>query len=181
MKTNAFKGLFLLLLCLCLIGCGGKKAEAQKVEPQLPLGASYFPSWMKVAWRVSLEDSMVYVAMLNKAKTNKTMEMIHGLSPCLISYFENGQWKDVTAQIRPPGERYKKKKPLQTEENYVEADRPTVSGWGESMDLHAVFFPDKPVVFSISLYNSVTDSIFKGRYKLTFYVEGGRSYIVFEL
>lgn len=176
MKNLKFLG---MLLCLCLLSCGGKKAEAQKVEPQLPLGASYFPGWMKVAWRVSLEDSMVYVAMLNKAKTRKTMERLHGLSPCLISYFENGQWKDVTAQIKPPGERYKK--PLQTEENYVEADRPTVSGWGESMDLHTVFLPDKPAVFSISLYNSVTDSIFKGRYKLTFYVEGGRSYIVFEL
>ena len=63
------------------------------VGTQLPLGASYFPGWMKVAWRVSLEDSMVYVAMLNKAKTRKTMERLHGLSPCLISYFENGNGK----------------------------------------------------------------------------------------
>ncbi len=90
MKNLKFLG---MLLCLCLLSCGGKKAEAQKVEPQLPLGASYFPGWMKVAWRVSLEDSMVYVAMLNKAKTRKTMERLHGLSPCLISYFENGNGK----------------------------------------------------------------------------------------
>lgn len=90
MKNLKFLG---MLLCLCLLSCGGKKAEAQKVEPQLPLGASYFPGWMKVAWRVSLEDSMVYVAMLNKAKTRKTMERLHGFRLALFPISKTGNGK----------------------------------------------------------------------------------------
>ena len=71
MKTRI---LGMLLCLLCLLGCGGKKT--QKAETY-PLGASGFPEWIKVAWRVSQEDTTVIVAMVNKSEKDCTLLMSH--------------------------------------------------------------------------------------------------------
>ena len=73
MKTRI---LGMLLYLLCLLGCGGKKT--QKAETY-PLGASGFPEWIKVAWRVSQEDTTVIVAMVNKSEKDCTLLVGKGL------------------------------------------------------------------------------------------------------
>ena len=176
MKTNAFKGLF-LLLCLCLLSCGGKAQEAEeKKTGELPQPGAYgFPKEIKVKWNASLQDSMVYVTIINFSETDKLLKLQYKYTPCLIHHYKNGRWKDVTAFMMPPDTRYKPKKqtPDNKSENELEGD--------DLVDWSQVLLPGEKNRFSIPLYNGRTDSIEKGRYRLTFYIDGKPCYIVFEL
>ena len=171
------------LLCLCLLSCGGKAqknhvaADSVKQEQMvsLSLGASGFPECIKKAWRVSLQDSMVYVIIINFSETDKLLKLQYKYTPCLIHRYKNGRWKDVTAFMMPPDTRYKPKEqaPKNKSENELEGD--------DLVDWSQVLLPGERNRFSISLYNGKTDSIEKGRYRLTFYIDGKPCYIVFEL
>lgn len=175
MKTNALKGLFLLLF-LCLLSCGGKAQKnyvaadsvKQKQTASLPLGASGFPKDIKTTWRVNLEDSTMYVALKNTAEDNHELFVRDNAHAYFLFYYDNGKWKDVTGQMISPKRRYEKKE-AQLEGNDL------------SKLICLILFPDKMSRFSIPLYNGTTDSIEKGLYRLTFYIDGKPCYIVFEL
>lgn len=170
MQTNALKGLFLLLF-LCLLSCGGK-AQNKK---DFPCSISGFPKEIKVKWNASLQDSMVYVTIINFSETDKLLKLQYKYTPCLIHHYKNGRWKDVTAFMMPPDTRYKPKEqaPDNKSENELEGE--------DLVDWSQVLLPGEKNHFSIPLYNGRTDSIEKGRYRLTFYIDGKPCYIVFEL
>ena len=118
---------------------------------------------------------MVYVIIINFSETDKLLKLQYKYTPCLIHRYKNGRWKDVTAFMMPPDTRYKPKEqaPKNKSENELEGD--------DLVDWSQVLLPGERNRFSISLYNGKTDSIEKGRYRLTFYIDGKPCYIVFEL
>ena len=173
MKNLKFLG---MLFCLCLLSCGGKAqknhvvADSVKQEQtvSLPLGASGFPECIKKAWRVSLQDSMMYVALENTAEDNCELFVRDNSHAYFLSYYDNGKWKDVTGQMVSPKQRYEKKETQ-------------LKGSDLSKLICLILLPGKTSRFSIPLYNGTTRSIEKGRYRLTFYIDGKPCYIVFEL
>ena len=179
MKTNAFKGLF-LLLCFCFLSCGSKKA---KTAEAYPLGASGFPEWIKVAWRVSPEDTMVIVAMVNQSEKDCTLLMHDHLPkyPCYIYYQDNEGWKEVTGQMKLPRPSAHKKK----ERNYVGANPQSEEELEASnlvkIEAWQILRPGKPVRFDIPFYNITEGKVKKGLYRLTFLLAGRRCHIVFQL
>ena len=200
MKGIKFLG---ILLCLCLLGCGGKAqknhdvADSVMVEQTalLPLGASGFPKYIKKAWRVSLQDSAMHVMLLNTAKDSCELKMPYGVFPCEIFHYEKEKWKDVTTQLAPPKEHYKKKEASTSypfdflRESGSDAPRRMypfpqqereLIGYN-LIELIRTIRPNETVRFSFSLYNGTTRSIEKGLYRLTFCIDGKPCYIVFEL
>lgn len=200
MKNIKFLG---LLLFLCLLGCGGKTqknhvaADSVKQEQtaSLSLGASYFPGWMKVAWRVSLQDSTMYVTLVNAAEDSCELQMPYGVFPCEVFHYGNGRWKDVTTQLVPPGEHYKKKEastsyPFDFLRESDSDDPRRMYSFPQQereligynlVELIRALRPNETARFSFPLYNGTTDSIEKGLYRLTFYIDGKPCYIVFQL
>ena len=192
-----------ILLCLCLLSCGGKaqknhvaanSAQQQKTNA-LAFSASEFPEYIKKAWRVSLQDSMVYVAFLNTNKKDSKLQMYYGSFPCEVFHYENGKWENTTTQLVPPEQHYKKKEASTSypfdflRESAPDAPRrmyPFPQQERELIGYNLVKLirtirPNETARFSFSLYNGTTDSIEKGLYRLTFYIDGKPCYIVFKL
>lgn len=169
-----------LLFCLCLLSCEGKKAQTAETYP---LGASGFPEWIKVAWRVSLEDTTVIVAMVNESEKDCNLLMHDHLPeyPCYMYYQDNEGWKEVTGQMKLPRPSAHKKR----EKNYVEAN-PQSEEELEGRDLvkieaWQILYLNKPVRFDIPLYNITEGKVKKGLYRLTFLIADRRCHIVFQL
>lgn len=114
MKTRI---LGMLLCLLCLPGCGDKAQKSHKTAGSvqqeqadtMTLGTSGFPKEIKKAWRVSLQDSMVYVTLMNTAEDGRELQMPYGVFPCEVFHYGNGRWKNVTTQLAPSEQHYKKK------------------------------------------------------------------------
>ena len=174
MKNLKFLG---LLFCLCLLSCGGKKAQTAETYP---LGASGFPEWIKVAWRVSPEDTTVIVAMVNKSEKNRSVWMHDNAHAYYFYYLDNEEWKDVTTQMQLPRPSAHKK----TERNYVEENQQSEEEL-EGSDLvkieALILQPDKIERFDIPLYNIKEGKVEKGLYRLTFLIADRRCHIVFQL
>lgn len=98
MKTRI---LGMLLCLLCLPGCGDKAQKSHKTAGSvqqeqadtMTLGTSGFPKEIKKAWRVSLQDSMVYVTLMNTAEDGRELQMPYGVFPCEVFHYGNGKWK----------------------------------------------------------------------------------------
>lgn len=200
MKDIKFLG---ILLCLCLLSCGDKAQKnhetagsvKQEQADTMTLGASDFPEEIKKAWRVSLQDSMVYVTLVNTAEDGRELQMPYGVFPCEVFHYENGKWKDVTTQIAPPALHYEKKEagfgslhknraaqaPDDPRSIYPFPKPETELIGYNLVDVRRILRPGETAHFSFPLYNGTTDSIEKGQYRLTFYIDGKPCYIVFEL
>lgn len=200
MKTRI---LGMLLCLLCLPGCGDKAQKSHKTAGSvqqeqadtMTLGTSGFPKEIKKAWRVSLQDSMVYVTLMNTAEDGRELQMPYGVFPCEVFHYGNGRWKNVTTQLAPSEQHYKKKEastsypfdflresaPDDPSHIYpIPKPETELTGY-KLVELIRTIRPNETAHFSFPLYNGTTDSIEKGLYRLTFYIDGKPCHIVFEL
>ena len=161
MKTNAFKGLF-LLLCLCLLSCGGKAQEAEeKKTVELPKPGAYgFPKGMNVKCEVVLKVTFNYSLDDVIWTRSSVYPWAHGREEYALYYYEDGQWKDITEETIAPELR--------------EAFRKILMG-------DSYLFAGVDYTTEIPLYNYSASSVKKGLYKILFAIDRKPCYVIFEL
>ena len=161
MKTNAFKGLF-LLLCLCLLSCGGKaqKAEEKKTGELPQPGAYGFPKGMNVKCEVVLKVTFNYSLDDVIWTRSSVYPWAHGREEYALYYYEDGQWKDITEETIAP-------ELLETFRNTLMGESPLFAGVDYTTE--------------IPLYNYSASSVKKGLYKILFGINYKPCYVIFEL
>ena len=95
MKNLKFLG---MLLCLCLLSCGGKAQETEEkktVEVPQP-GAYGFPKEMDVKCDVVLKITYTHSADELIWTRSSVSRWAPGWSEYALYYYEDGQWKDIT-------------------------------------------------------------------------------------
>ena len=101
MKNLKFLG---LLICLCLLSCGGKAQETEEkktVEVPQP-GAYGFPKEMDVKCDVVLKITYTHSADELIWTRSSVSRWAPGWSEYALYYYEDGQWKDITEETIAP-------------------------------------------------------------------------------
>ena len=158
MKNLKFLG---ILLCLCLLSCGGKTQETEEkktVEVPQP-GAYGFPKGMNVKCEVVLKVTFNY-SLDNVTWTRSSVyPWAPGWSEYALYYYEDGQWKDITEETIAP--------------ELLEAYR--------NANVDVPLFAGVDYTTEIPLYNYSASSIKKGLYKILFGINYKPCYVIFEL
>ena len=187
MKTNAFKGLF-LLLCLCLLSCGGKAQEAEEkktVEVPQP-GAYGFPKEMDVKCEVVLKVTFNY-SLDNVTWTRSSVyPWAHGREEYALYYYEDGQWKDITEETIAPELREAFRKILMGDSHLFAGvdyttEIPLYNYSASSVKKGFHLFAGVDYTTEIPLYNYSASSVKKGLYKILFAINRKPCYVIFEL
>ena len=93
-----------ILLCLCLLSCGGKAQETEEkktVEVPQP-GAYGFPKGMNVKCEVVLKVTFNYSLDDVIWTRSSVYPWAHGREEYALYYYEDGQWKDITEETIAP-------------------------------------------------------------------------------
>ena len=101
MKNLKFLG---MLLCLCLLSCGGKAQETEEkktVEVPQP-GAYGFPKEMDVKCDVVLKITYTHSADELIWTRSSVSRWAPEWSEYALYYYEDGQWKDITEETIAP-------------------------------------------------------------------------------
>ena len=151
-----------ILLCLCLLSCGGKAQEAEEkktVEVPQP-GAYGFPKGMNVKCEVVLKVTFNYSLDDVIWTRSSVYPWAHGREEYALYYYEDGQWKDITEETIAPELR--------------EAFRKILMG-------DSYLFAGVDYTTEIPLYNYSASSVKKGLYKILFAIDRKPCYVIFEL
>lgn len=159
MKNLKFSG---MLLCLCLLSCGGKAQEAEeKKTGELPQPGAYgFPKEMDVKCDVVLKITYTHSADELIWTRSSVSRWAPGREEYALYYYEDGQWKDITEETIAPELR--------------EAFRNTLMG-------ESSLFAGVDYTMEIPLYNYSASSVKKGLYKILFVINYKPCYVIFEL
>ena len=150
-----------ILLCLCLLSCGGKAQEAEeKKTVEVPQPGVYgFPKEMDVKCEVVLKVTFNYSLDDVIWTRSSVSRWAPGWSEYALYYYEAGQWKDITEETIAP--------------ELLEAYR--------NANVDVPLFAGVDYTTEIPLYNYSASSVTKGLYKILFGINYKPCYVIFEL